>query len=156
MTKATEAAETAVNKPFDLGDLDTAKASDNGARIELVHPVTKEGVGLFFTVLGKHSHVFRDIIKERVDKRIKAAELAARRGKPAPSKTADEAESQAIELLVACTTHWDSGEGQDYWLLRGEKLPFNVPNAIKVYTEILWIREQVDEAIDDLENFIKA
>lgn len=156
MTKATEAADIAAKKPFDLGDLDTASASDKGARVEIVHPVTKDGVGLFVTVLGKHSQVFRDIVKDRVDRRIKEEAQANKRGKEVPPKTADEAERQAIELLAACTLAWDSGEGEPYWTLRGEKLSYNVPNAIKVYTEILWIREQIDEAIGDLENFIKA
>jgi hypothetical protein len=39
---------------------------------------------------------------------------------------------------------------------RGEALPFNAKNVLKVYSEQLWVRGQVDAAIGDLENFIKG
>lgn len=149
MTKTPEAA-----KPFDLASLDTTKASDSGARIELVHPTSREGLGMFFTVLGKHSHIFQDLIKERVNKRVRSDSMAQRKGKPL-IRTAEESEVEAIELLIACTIKWDSN-GKESWLFEGEELPFNYANAKLVYTKILWIREQVDEAIGDLENFIAA
>lgn len=142
--------------PIDIGSLDTGAASDKGSRIELLHPVSKEPVGLGFTVLGKHSQTFRDIVKERINKTVREQSMAAQRGKPAKLKTAEVAEAEAVELLAACTTGWDSGEGEDYWLINGDKLSFNHANAITVYTQFLWIREQVDAAIGDLENFMTA
>ena len=161
MSKTTEVTIT----PFDLASLDTGAASDNGARIEIVHPTTKEGLGMFITVLGKHSQVFRDIIKERVDNRIKAESLAVQRGKSVPTKTAETVEREAVELLAACTIGWDTEvkddegevvETKPAWFFRGEWIEFNIPNAMRVFTDLLWIREQVDNAIGDLENFIKA
>src|SRR5438105_4212047 len=109
MTKATEAAIAAV-KPFDLASLDTVAASDAGARVEIVHPFTKESLPekMFVTVLGRHSQTFRQIIKDRVDARIKRESEAAQRGKPVPTKSAEDAEREAVELLVACTTAWET------------------------------------------------
>lgn len=144
----------AETEAFDLASLDTATASDKGARIAIVHPTTKEPVGAYITVLGKHSSTFRELVRERINKRIKQESLASRRGKPLEPRTAEQVEQEALEMLVACTLGWDSGEGKNYILFQGNKLEFNVQNALLVYTKILPIREQVDEAIGDLENFI--
>jgi hypothetical protein len=155
-------------KPIDIAALDTSTASDKGAEIELTHPTTQEPIGLFVTVLGKHSQVFRDIIRERVNTRLREEALAERRGKRIKPPTAEEVETKAVELLVACTTGWRSqlrdektgklieGTESPNWTLGNEELPYSVANAIRVYTGILWIREQVDNAIGDLENFIAA
>lgn len=161
MTKATEVAVG-----LDIASLDTVEASDKGARIELKHPTTGDPLGVFITVLGKHSHTFRDIVRDRINKRVREEANAARRGKPATLKTAEVQEAEGVELLAACTTGWDTEskvEGEPgkvtsspTMTFRGEQLPFNMANAIRVYSEILWVREQVDAAIGDLENFIVA
>lgn len=162
MTKATEGAESAF-KPFDLASLNTTIASDKGARIEITHPTTGKGLGMFITVLGKHSNTFRDIVKARVDARFQAESMAAQKGKPVPTLTADKAERESLELLAACTVSWDTEikdgdkvEVKPQWFFEGQWIDCNVPNAIKVFNQILWIREQVDNAIGDLENFIEA
>lgn len=149
-------AEAAEKPVVDLSVLDTTTASDKGARIELNHPTTGTGLGIYVTVLGKHSTVFRDIVRERVNKRVHKESMAARRGKHLDPRTAEEVEREALELLVACTLGWDSGEDDPTLTFKGEKLPFNAANALNVYSELLWVREQVDNAIGDLENFISA
>lgn len=170
----TKASKTDV---LDLASLDTAAASDAGARIEIVHPISKEGLGIFVTLLGKHSETFREIVREKANKRVKEESLAARRGKPLEPRTAEQIEAEALQLLVACSVGWDSEtyakneageivkdadgnrqvvEKHDYIVLGGENLAFNHANAMKVYSKLLWFREQVDNGIGDLENFIPA
>lgn len=163
MTK--EKTAEAPNNALDLASLNTSEGSDKGARIELTHPTTGAKLGVFVTVLGKHSQVFRDIVRERVNARVKKEALAARRGKNLEPRTAEEVEREALELLVACTLGWETetrnakGEVTDTsptLMFKGEALPFNAPNGFNVYSELLWVREQVDGAIGDLENFIPA
>lgn len=149
----------------DLGDLDTGAASDAGTEIELKHPTTKKPTGIFIGVVGKHSQIFRDIVRERTNDRIRREAENAQRGKEPEPTTAEEVEARAIELLTACTTHWRSetrtakGEVTDNKPIvkfKGEELTFNAGNVAKVYTAMIWAREQVDAAIGDLELFIKA
>src|SRR6476469_2358825 len=133
---------------FDLATLDTATASDAGARIDIVHPVTKTPLGLFVTVLGKHSNTFRELVRERINKRIKEESLAARRGKPLEPRSAEEVEREAIEMLIACTTGWGTdiyeGEGKERHvketkptiLFSGERYEFNAQNAALIYTKM--------------------
>lgn len=149
---------------IDLADLDTSKASDKGAEIELNHPSTEAPLGIFITVLGKDSEVFREHGKNRYNEDVRREAAASRRGKSVPPYTAEELEEKAIETLVLCSLGWRTevkGEGKSpvsepCLFYKGEKLAFNVPNCKRVYAENLWIRRQVDDAIGDLENFMKG
>lgn len=149
---------TKAKTSFDLDSLDTGAACDKGAEIELKHPTTNEPLGLFVTILGKDSQVFREHVKQDVNARIRREALASKRGKDVAPPTAEEAEDKATELLVICTLAWrqrnEDGSFKDTITYKGEELSFNVPNAKTVYTNLLWFRRQVDEAIGDLENFI--
>jgi hypothetical protein len=167
MTNDKKATEV-VTEELDLATLDTTTASDAGARIPIVHPITKEPIGIFIDVLGKHSTAFRELVRERINTRVKTESMAAKRGKTLDPKTAEEVEREALEMLVACTTGWGTEihrdndfkkeviETKPTILFQGEHLTWNAQNGLLVYSKMLWLREQVDEAIGDLENFIKA
>ena len=153
---ATEASSKAVDdtiESFDLSELDTIEASDKGAELQLKHFITEKPLPVFITLLGKHSSTFREITNERVNERIAREAAASQRNKTPSNPTAEEAEERAIELLAACTTGWRTGD-KPIVMLKGEELRFTVDNAKKVYREMLWVREQVDKFIGDLENFI--
>lgn len=148
---------------IDLADLDTAKASDKGAEIELLHPTKQTPLGIFVTVLGKDSEVFKSQVKSDINAAVRKEAFAKRRGKHVDPMTAEEAEEKAIELLVLCTLGWRSetkdekGEvvaNEPTITLGSEKLSFSIINAKRVYSDFIWFRRQIDDAIGDLENFI--
>jgi hypothetical protein len=157
--------KASVPKFVDIDDMDTGTASDAGAEIELKHPTTKAKTGIFVTVLGKHGEVFREHIRERTNERIKREANAAKKNDELPPPTAEQVEEKAIELLVLCTLGWRSEtrdekgeviESKPVIVHRGQELPFTVANAKMLYARLIWMREQIDEAIGDLENFIKV
>lgn len=160
--------KTAPDNILDLASLDSTTASDAGAKIPILHPISKEPIGIFVTILGKHSTTFRELVRERINKRIQQESLAAKRGKILDPRTAEQVEQEALEMLVACTIGWETeiyeGEGKERKiketkpsiLFDGQDLPFNPQNGLLVYSRMIWLREQVDNAIGDLENFIKA
>ena len=149
---------------IDLADMDTGAASDKGAEIELRHPTTNAKVGMFITILGKDSEIFREHTRHRANERLRREAMAERTGRPLDPPTAEEIEEKAVELLVLCTTGWrqetkEAGgevKSEASLFYKGENLPFNVANAKRLYNEQLWIKRQVDVGIGDLENFIKA
>lgn len=154
-------------KPIDIFDIDTTEASNKGAEIEIVHPVTKKGMGVFISVLGKDSDVFREYMKENVDDRIRKEAMASRRNKQVDPQTSEDIERNSIEMLALCISEsgkpWRSETknedksvtSEDVIYMQGERLEFTPKNIIKVLTKSLPIRRQVDEAIGDLGNFIK-
>jgi hypothetical protein len=154
--------ETTKAKGFDLAALDSGNACDKGAEIEIVD-LENRSTGIFITVLGKDSQVFREHVKQDVNARIRREALASKRGKDVPPPTAEEAEAKATELLVICTLGWrqtvDTPEGEPEKskatiTYGNEELAFNVPNCKRIYETLLPVRRQIDDAIGDLENFI--
>lgn len=137
-------------KKIDLRSLDTGAACDKGFEFELVHPVSKEPVGSYVTVVGKDSKAFREHVRRASNDRLRRQAQQQRRGKDVEIPTVEQIETEAIELLVSCTTGWREIE------LDGEELKYSEANARKLYTELPWVRSQVDEAIGDLENFMKG
>lgn len=155
----------AVGTMTDLGDFDTTAGSDEGAEFELLHPTNKRPLGIFWRVLGKHSEIFRDIVRERTDARIQREASAAKFGIEDKPMTAEQIEGNAVELLTACTLGWRSETYNDkkevvdnrpIIKIAGEELEFNLANAKRVIERFIWIREQVDAKVGELELFIKA
>ena len=135
---------------FDLSALDTIEACNKPAEIEIRHPVSGAGTGVFFSVLGKDSDTYRGRIRGLADQTLRSQAL----GKP-QVETIDALEKKNIDALVAATTGWRTGD-DPVVTVKGEKLEFSPANARKVYAEILPIREQVAEALNNLGNFMPA
>jgi hypothetical protein len=136
------------NKPgntIDLLSLDTAEACDRGAEIELLHPTTKKPLGQFVSIVGKDSKVFRDNVAAFGKRR--ADHAALHRGRQSEATTVEKDDAQNTELLVNCTTGFRNIN------LGGTELPFNRENCAKLYS-IIFIRDQINLAIGDLENFM--
>lgn len=140
---------------LDIGSLDTVSACDAGAEIELKHPVSGVPLGIFVTVLGKDSQVFRNHTRQMVNERIRSEAVSRRRGKEADIRTLEQINAENVEILVLCTVSWRTGD-KGCVLVKGEELAFNVPNAKKIYSTVPWIYDQVNDAIGDLANFIKG
>lgn len=143
--KQSEIEETA--KTFDLSELDTAKASNDGFDVSLYHPGTNADLGIKIRVLGKDSDEFRKVSNAQNKRRM---DRMSRGGFRNPTPSPEELEQNGIELLAACTVGW-SGV-----VLDGKSLAFSKDNAKALYSRFPWIKEQVDAAIGDRANFIKA
>ncbi len=147
-------------KVHDFSALDTVSACDKGIEIELHHPVTHAGLGIFWTLLGRDSQVFRDQIRQNIDEATRRSAYARKRGKEDVPDTADIQEQRGISLLVACSVAWRYGEKNMFpFQKKGnalEELAFTPENVRRVLTELPEVRRQIDEAIGDLENFMKV
>jgi len=159
----------------DLGDFDVAKASEKGFELELLHPVTKEGVGQFVRIFGKESEAYRNWVSESANRERRLAAVAARRGRSAEVRTYEETDEEAISLLVACTigfrcadvfeigadgkpTDVVAKKGGNFLRYRGQELTFSPDNAAKFYADpgMIEFRKQIDNAIGDLANFMQS
>jgi len=134
---------------FDLAELDTISACDKGSEIELTHPKLKTPMGWFVTVLGSDSTEFRTHTRIKTNERLRKDAFAQKRGKDPETRTVEKIEEENIELLVLCTKGWRG------IILNGEELPFTVQNAIMLYKKYPWIYTQINEAIGDVEQFLK-
>jgi hypothetical protein len=131
---------------MDLNQFDTVGASDEGAVMELRHPVTgialvqDDGTAVSIRLAGMDSGRFRKQQRANTDRRLRGS----RRG-----VTGTEMDAEGLELLVAVTLGWTGIE------IDGERPEANAVNVRKVYTKFPWIREQVDNFVGDRANFLK-
>ena len=134
----------------DLSTLDTTAAADKGCEIELLHPVTKAPLGAFISIVGKDSTAFSQHVRRNANERLRKQGANHRRAKADETPTVEKIEDEAISLLAACTTGWRG------IVFEGNEMPYSTDNAKKLYSSLKYIREQVDEAIGDIELFLSA
>jgi hypothetical protein len=136
-------------KQIDLSSIDTVKGSNEGFDVKIYHPGTMADLNITINVLGKDSDEFQKVSRAQSKKRL---EKMTKGGFRAHSMTPppEEIEADGLELLAKCTKSW-SGV-----VIDGKEVEFSHDNAIMVYTRFPWIKEQIDVAIGDRANFIKA
>lgn len=133
----------------DLAALDTVAACNVPREIELVHPVTRVGLGTFFSVVGKDSDIYRGRLRALVDENLR------RQNAGLPGDTSlSKIEAKNINTLTAAITGWRGPKGPGVVTLRGEDLKFSTDNVRRVLTELLSAREQAQEAVNDLSGFM--
>lgn len=144
-----------MNPLLDLSTLNTVAACNQGAEIELRHPTSNAPLGIFVTVLGKDSDVFKSYVRQATNARLRKAAAEKRRARETEVLTVEENEQQGVELLATCTVSWRTANEPSI-LFNAELLACTHANAVRLYGQLPWIREQIDTAIGDLENFLKT
>lgn len=136
-----------------MSDLNDLKPKSDTIEITLRHPATDETITytegktekpMTITVYNSWSAGYKKAIHDQTNKRL----TKAQRGKKA-GYTAEDLEAGAMELLSKVTVGWDIQLG-------GEKPKFTAAKAISVFTDFPWIREQLEEALNDTASFLKA
>lgn len=136
--------QTTKKKVYDFANLDLTVAANEGAEVELLHPVTGEGLGSFVSILGTDSDRYKERMNKLRNKRIEAAKKAE-----TIDMTAEDLDQQNVDLLVACTT------GFRDLVLDGEPVVFSATIAQQMYTRFSWMRDQIDREIGNRANFLK-
>jgi hypothetical protein len=141
--------DNSVSEPIDLASLDTISGANAGYELELRHPATKAPLGIFITVLGSDSDTFKELMHDRVNDAIRKGALV-RQGKDPEIKSSEQLDQEELELLAACTIGFRNIK------LDGKILEFSKKNAYDLYRRMPWIKDQVNKAIANVENFIKG
>ena len=125
---------------MDLTQFDVVSPANEGVWMNLEHPVTGEPLDVRIKLAGIDSDYYKKELRKQQNKKFK---------KGFRKLSAEELEADTIELLVACTLDWEGVE------LEGQALECNPENVRKIYKRFPWIREQVDNFINDRANFLK-
>lgn len=131
-------------------DLSSLKTSEDGVPLEVRHPTTgtvlmngtNEPVTL--VLAGADSDRAKRAERGTVNRRLKMA------GRRSSTMTAEELDSDSLEILAACTLGWSG------FALEGQELECNAQNAKKLYGQFPWLREQAEAFRQDRSNFLKA
>lgn len=155
MTK-TQTIEKAPAQAFNFATLDIATAGENPYEFELVHPDTKDGLGVFVSVISAESETFLRYVREESNRARREAFKKQAKGKDEPS-TAEEDEERLLRALAACMKGWrtvTNGESEPAIVWGPDRLEFNEANAIRWMRQFRWVRLQINEATGELANFI--
>ena len=116
-------------------ELTTLKPLDE-ATVQITHPITKEPLDITFTVYGSDSKQYRQAQRDTLVARMESK-----------TNTADNIESDELEILVRCTKDFTNIE------LDGEALEFSEENTRKVLKEYTWLKDQISMFIMNRTNF---
>lgn len=118
-------------------------ACAKGYEFELQNPFTKEGLGMFVTVIGPESPAVKAHNRAKINTQLRKEAKGEN-----PATTVEELESAAIETAVVSTVGW---RGVVLHEADGE-LDFTPENARLLYAQT-FVRKQVLEAANELGNF---
>ena len=141
-------------KMIDLASMDTVKGSNEGFDVKIYHPGTLVDLGIVINVLGKDSDEFQKVSRSQSKKRMAKMTKGGFRAQsmtPPP----EEIEADGLDLLAKCTKSWKQGD-KNAITLDGKELEFSYGAAVVIYTRFPWMKEQIDIAVGDRANFIKA
>lgn len=133
---------------IDLNTLDLTEQGDAGYKLQLMHPIdtSEELPGMTIRVRGDKSKTVQAFERKRVNEMQKREKLLKGKNK-STDFTIDELEELAVESAVVRIMGWTGMyEG-------GEVLDYSPENAAYLMKKYAWMREQVREAAEDLENF---
>ncbi len=131
-------------------DLANLKPKSEVTEILLKHPNTLEplpnedGSEMSVTVALPHSKKYKVAMHDQTNRRI-----ATTQKKGGINYTAEDLERDSIELLAKITESWDI-------TYNNEKPKLTVAKAKEVYSEIFWLRDQIEEALTESLDFTKA
>lgn len=141
----------------DLSALDTVAGSNAGSDLELSlsngTPIVRpDGRPVTIKLLGKDSDAF---IKADAHER----NLRLQQGQRL-KLTAEGMDASGIKCLAKASISWD-GVGwmvkeARLWEFDGDELPCTYENAVRLYTRLPDIKEQVDNFVGDRSNFLKG
>lgn len=118
--------------------------------VNIVHPTTLEPLlndnsdPMVITMYAPHSKEYKAAVHEQTNKRLKQAQ-----SKKKVDLTAEDIEDATLDLFAKTTKSWNI-------TYDGEEPDFSVSKAKEIYSEVFWIRDQIDEAVSNSLSFKKA
>jgi hypothetical protein len=138
-----------INNPIKEPDMDLKdlKPVKNTIDVTLEHPATgdvllnEDGTPMVISLFAPYSKEYKELMYKRADERIKKASSEGK--EEFSAKLVDEA---TTSILAESTSSWS--------ITYDKKQPRLTPaKALEVYTELFWIRPQLEKAINDDEVF---
>jgi hypothetical protein len=133
-------------------DLKNLTPTSDTIEVILVHPNTLEPLmnegtkkrEMSITLHAPHSKEYKKLVHEQTDKRL----AQMQKSKKVQISAAD-LEKSSIDVLAKATKEWDI-------TYDGESPKLSVVKAKEIYTEYFWIKDQLEEAINDTLDFTQA
>lgn len=143
---------------LDLLQLDVRSQAAKPTRIDLVHPVTKKPLGIYWKTIGRDADEFQRWVFQRADERTEEHAALKRRNRHAPVDqfSAQSLLDDQIEELVFMSRGYGDHD-QDDVLHEGEApMPYSKENAEYFLRKYPWMLEQVAAGVGNRALFMPA
>lgn len=127
--------------------MDISAIQPNSRVVEIKHPGTGEGLKIFVTLVSQDDAQVRPVRRQLNDRVLQQRQ----RGK---AVIASELEHNAVVLIRASIVEWDWSKSEMTW--KGKKPDCNKETVTEVLTELVWFRDQLDEALSDDRAFFQT
>ena len=132
---------------IDFNTLDLTAQGEAGYTLQLLHPKNQtELEGVTIKIRGDKSRTVQQFERKRLNE-LQNKERVLKGKNKEMTFTTEELQRMAIEAAVVRVINW-SGINEN-----GEPVPFNEENATYMFEKFSWMRDQVREAAEDLDNF---
>ena len=133
-------------------DLKNLTPTSDTIEVILVHPKTLEPLmnegtkkrEMSITLHAPHSPEYKKLVHEQTDKRLAQLQKSKR-----VQISASDIEKSSIDILAKATKEWDI-------TYDGESPKLSVAKAREIYSECFWIKDQLEEAINETLDFTQA
>lgn len=131
-------------------DLKDLTPSSDTVEVTLLHPRTLEVITnddktpMTITLYAPHSKQYKATIHNQTNKRLKQAQ--SKRGF---DMTAEDLEEATLELLAKVTKEWNITFG-------GENPKLTVSKAKEIYSDVFWIKDQIEGGLSNSLDFMKV
>lgn len=124
---------------FDLCQFECETRAEAGAPLTLRHPKTGVDLPVVIWLQGEDAPGYRQVLRRQIDRQLRDRQL---------EPSAMDLENRLLERLAALTLRWEAVhyDGADF--------PCTPDNARRLYSEQLWIREQVVDFVEDRAHFL--
>jgi hypothetical protein len=132
-------------------DLKDLKPKSDTVEVILVHPSNYEtlfnpdGTEMSIVVHAPHSKTYKEAVHDQQNRRIQKMQ----KGKKTSTFSAEDLENDGITLLAKVTKEWNITYG-------GSNPKLTVEKAKEVYSDMFWIREQIEASVSDSLDFTTA
>lgn len=130
-----------------MADLSDLTPSSDTIEVKIVHPKTKEpfnndeGSQMVIELYAPHTKEYKSVFYKQASKRLKMQE-----GDDMDFEALEEA---SVDLLAGITKSWDIQIG-------GKKPKLNPSKAKEIYSEVFWLKSQLEGALNNFEVFTDA
>lgn len=131
-------------------DLKDLTPKNDTVTVEIKHPVTNEKLlneddsVMTITLYAPHTKEYKRVLWEVTDQRLKEA---AKNGRI--EVKSEDLENQSLDSLAKTTKEWN--------ITFDKAMPeCNYENAKSVYTEVFWIKDQIEFAMSNYLDFLKG
>jgi len=112
-----------------------------------LEPLTNEdGSEMTITVYAPHTKEYKAAVHEQTNMRLKQMQT---KGNKNTAITAEELEVASIKMLAKTTKDWNITFG-------GEQPKFTADAAKKLYQEVFWIKDQIEDEVAETEVFTQV